>query len=152
MTAQEAGRTGHTVLATLHASTALAAYTRMLTMCMMSGTKLSERLMLKLIIEAFPIIVFKVQLPDGSRKCMRIIEAEDYSNGKVIFRTLFSYTVDGREVDGDSGRIVKMTGRHTRAGSISHTLSERLLEHGADITQIARFSEPGWSVDKGEVN
>ena len=144
MTAQEAGRTGHTVLATLHASTALAAYTRMLTMCMMSGTKLSEHLMLKLIIEAFPIIVFKVQLPDGSRKCMRIIEAEDYENGKVIYRTLFSFSVDGRQIDEESGRIVKMTGRHMRNGAISRALSERLLEHGADVAIIRRFSEPDW--------
>ena len=146
MTAQEAGRTGHTVLATLHASTALAAYTRMLTMCMMSGTKLSERLMLRLIIEAFPIIVFKVQLPDGSRKCMRIIEAEDYIDGKIVFRTLFGFSVDGRQLDNESGRIVKMTGRHIKTGTISHTLSDRLLEHGADITQIRRFSEPDWTV------
>ena len=144
MTAQEAGRTGHTVLATLHASTALAAYTRMLTMCMMSGTKLSEHLMLKLIIEAFPIIAFKVQLPDGSRKCMRIIEAEDYVDGKVVCRTLFGFTVDGRQMDSESGRIVKMTGRHQRMGSISNALSERLLEHGADISYIKRFSEPDW--------
>ena len=144
MTAQEAGRTGHTVLATLHASTALAAYTRMLTMCMMSGTKLSERLMLKLIIEAFPIIVFKVQLPDGSRKCMRIIEAEDYTDGKIIYRTLFSFTVCGREIDAASGRIVKMTGRHEKQGTISRALSDRLLEHGAGIEQIKRFSEPDW--------
>ena len=144
MTAQEAGRTGHTVLATLHASTALAAYTRMLTMCMMSGTKLSERLMLKLIIEAFPIIVFKVQLPDGSRKCMRIIEAEDYADGKIIYRTLFSFSVGGSRIDPETGRIAEMTGRHIRSGGISRGLCDRLLEHGADVRQITRFSEPGW--------
>lgn len=34
MTAQEAGRTGHTIITSFHASTALAAYTRILTMCM----------------------------------------------------------------------------------------------------------------------
>ena len=147
MTAQEAGRTGHTVLATLHASTALAAYTRMLTMCMMSGTKLSERLMLKLIIEAFPIIVFKVQLPDGSRKCMRIIEAEDYVDGKIVYRTLFSFTVDGRQMDDMNTKIVKMTGRHIKAGTISRALSDRLLEHGADIAQIKRFSAPDWNIN-----
>jgi len=151
MTAQEAGRTGHTVLATLHASTALAAYTRMLTMCMMSGTKLSERLMLKLIIEAFPIIVFKVQLPDGSRKCMRIIEAEDYTDGAIKYRTLFCFSVEGRIIDEHSGRIVKMTGRHINAGPVSRALSDRLLEHGADIEQIKRVSEPGWLDDKYSV-
>ena len=144
MTAQEAGRTGHTVLATLHASTALAAYTRILTMCMMSGTKLSEQLMLKLIIEAFPIIAFKVQLPDGSRKYMKIIEAEDFSDGRIVYRTLFSFVVEGREIGRDSGRIVKMLGSHARAGCISDALADRLLEHGADIAQIQRFAGEGW--------
>ena len=144
MTAQEAGRTGHTVLATLHASTALAAYTRMLTMCMMSGTKLSEHLMLKLIIEAFPIIAFKVQLPDGSRKYMKIIEAEDYADGRIICRTLFSFAVEGREIGPGSGRIEKMVGRHVRVGCISDTLADRLLEHGADISDIRRFAGESW--------
>jgi len=145
MTAQEAGRTGHTVLASLHASTALAAYTRMLTMCMMSGTKLSEQLMLKLIIEAFPIIAFKVQLPDNSRKFMKIIEAEDFIDGRIIERTIFAYVVQGREMTPDNLRIKKMTGKHTRVGSISATLAQRLLEHGADIGQIRRFAGEDWN-------
>ncbi|MDR3121905.1 MAG: Flp pilus assembly complex ATPase component TadA [Clostridiales bacterium] len=149
MTAQEAGRTGHTVLATLHASTALAAYTRILTMCMMSGTKLSEELMLKLIIEAFPIIAFKVQLPDGSRKYMRVIEAEDYADGRIVCRTLFSYAVEGRRVDPGDGRIERMIGRHVRGGRISHALADRLLEHGADIGQIRRFAEADWRAHTG---
>ena len=144
MTAQEAGRTGHTVLATLHASTALAAYTRILTMCMMSGTKLSEQLMLKLIIEAFPIIAFKVQLPDNSRKFMRIIEAEDYVDGKIIVRTIFNYVIEGREMTQDNTRIAKMAGRHMRVGDISPTLAQRLLEHGADIQMIRKFAGDGW--------
>jgi pilus assembly protein CpaF len=144
MTAQEAGRTGHTVLATLHASTALAAYTRMLTMCMMSGTKLSEQLMLKLIIEAFPIIAFKVQLPDNSRKFMKIIEAEDYTDGRITGRTIFSYIIEGREMTPDNSRISKMTGKHVRVGDISPALAQRLLEHGADIEQISKYSGDGW--------
>jgi pilus assembly protein CpaF len=137
------------VLATLHASTALAAYTRILTMCMMSGTKLSEQLMLKLIIEAFPIIAFKVQLPDGSRKYMKVIEAEDYADGRIIFRTLFSYVVEGREIGSESGRIEKMVGRHVRMGCISDVLADRLLEHGADIAQIRRFAGDNWRAGEG---
>ncbi|MDR1062296.1 MAG: Flp pilus assembly complex ATPase component TadA [Clostridiales bacterium] len=148
MTAQEAGRTGHTVLATLHASTALAAYTRILTMCMMSGTKLSEDLMLRLIIEAFPIIAFKVQLPDGSRKFMRIIEADDYRDGRIASRTIFSYVVKGRQMDGSNSRIERMIGEHCRAGAISDGLAERLLAHGADAGEIRRFARDGWEAGR----
>ena len=148
MTAQEAGRTGHTVLATLHASTALAAYTRILTMCMMSGTKLSEELMLKLIIEAFPIIAFKVQLPDGSRKFMKIIEAEDYREGKIIGKTLFAYIIEGKRMNQEQNKIEKMLGKHIRVGNISQTLAYRLLEHGADIETIRKFAGENWDAER----
>ena len=150
MTAQEAGRTGHTVLATLHASTALAAYTRILTMCMMSGTKLSEELMLKLIIEAFPIIAFKVQLPDGSRKFMKIIEAEDYRDGKIIGKTIFTFVVEGRRVNPETQKIEEMLGKHVKVGNISYQLANRLLEHGADPVMIGRFACEDWNTANPE--
>ena len=145
MTAQEAGRTGHTIITSLHASTALAAYTRILTMCMMSGTRLSEDLMMKLIIEAYPIMAFKMQLPDKTRKYMKIIEAEDYHDGKIIYRTLFKYVVTGRKMSADGSRIEKMTGYHKKVGSISPRLANTLLENGADIEKIRRFAEIDWN-------
>jgi len=145
MTAQEAGRTGHTIITSLHASTALAAYTRILTMCMMSGTKLSEELMLKLIIEAYPIMAFKMQLPDKTRKYMRIIEAEDYRDGKIIYRTLFKYVITDRIMSADGTRIEKMIGHHKKVGNISSRLANTLLENGADIQMIRRFTGNDWN-------
>lgn len=145
MTAQEAGRTGHTIVTSLHASTALAAYTRILTMCMMSGTKLSEELMLKLIIEAYPIMAFKMQLPDKTRKYMKIIEAEDYRDGKIIYRTLFKYVVTDRVMSADGQRIEKMIGSHKRVSNISSRLANTLLENGADIAEIRRFAGDEWN-------
>lgn len=145
MTAQEAGRTGHTIITSLHASTAMAAYTRILTMCMMSGTKLSEELMLKLIIEAYPIMAFKMQLPDKTRKYMKIIEAEDYRDGKIIYRTLFKYVVTDRVMSKDGQRIEKMVGHHKKVSNISPRLANTLLENGADITDIRRFAGNDWN-------
>jgi|LSQX01.3.fsa_nt_gb pilus assembly protein CpaF len=144
MTAQEAGRTGHTVLTSLHASTALAAYTRILTMAMMSGTHLSEDLMLKLIIEAFPIMAFKYQLKDMTRKYMKIVEAEDYRNGKIIGRTLFKFVVTGNEMDETGNKIKKVCGYHKKMKSVSNRLANRLLENGADISIIKKFADPKW--------
>jgi len=145
MTAQEAGRTGHTIITSLHASTSLAAYTRILTMCMMSGTKLSEELMLKLIIEAYPIMAFKMQLPDKTRKYMRIIEAEDYRDGKIIYRTLFKYVITDRIMSADGTHIEKMIGHHKKVGNISSRLADTLLENGADIQMIRRFAGNDWN-------
>lgn len=145
MTAQEAGRTGHTIITSLHASTALAAYTRILTMCMMSGTKLSEDLMLKLIIEAYPIMAFKMQLPDKTRKYMKIMEAEDYTNGKIACRTLFKYVITDRVMSADGTRIEKMIGHHKKVSNISSRLANTLLENGADIKKIRLFAGNDWN-------
>lgn len=145
MTAQEAGRTGHTIITSLHASTAMAAYTRILTMCMMSGTKLSEELMLKLIIEAYPIMAFKMQLPDKTRKFMKIIEAEDYRDGKIVYRTLYKYVITDRQMSSDGTRIEKMVGYHKKVSNISSRLANILLENGADLQTIRHFAGSDWN-------
>lgn len=145
MTAQEAGRTGHTIITSLHASTAMAAYTRILTMCMMSGTKLSEELMLKLIIEAYPIMAFKMQLPDKTRKYMKIIEAEDYRDGKIVYRTLYKYIITDRKMNSDGTKIEKMVGYHKKISNISSRLANVLLENGADLGAIRRFAGNDWN-------
>ena len=138
MTAQEAGRTGHTILTTLHASTAFAAYTRILTMCMQSGTTLSEDILMKLIIEAFPIIAFKKQLADKSRKYMKVVEAEDYSDGKIQGRTLFKFVITGKKEK--EGKIIEFEGYHNKESNISCRLAEKLIENGADIEDVYKYA------------
>jgi pilus assembly protein CpaF len=54
LTVQEAGRTGHTIVSTLHANSARTAYERILTMCLEAGTSLSEERLLKNIVKPFP--------------------------------------------------------------------------------------------------
>lgn len=142
LTVQEAGRTGHTIVGTLHANSARTAYDRILTMCLEAGTSLSEERLLKNIVEAFPIMLFKVQLPDKSRKYMEIFEATGVQNGEVTGNTLFKYVVDHYDRD-EAGRIIKVVGSHKRLGSISLTLAERLLVGGVPQKEIRRFSEGG---------
>lgn len=114
-------------------------------MCMMSGTRLSEELMLKLIIEAYPVMAFKMQLPDKSRKYMKIIEAEDYRDGKIVYRTLYKYVVQDRVLSKDGSRIEKMIGYHKKAGYISPRLANILLENGADVQTIRWFAGADWN-------
>ena len=142
LTVQEAGRTGHTIVSTLHANSARTAYDRILTMCLEAGTSLSEERLLKNIVEAFPIMLFKMQLPDMSRKYMEIFEAKGVQNGEVIGNTLFKYVVDHYERD-ESGKITKVVGVHKRLGCISSTLAERLLIGGVPKKEIQRFAEGG---------
>jgi pilus assembly protein CpaF len=148
MIAVESGRTGHTILTGFHASDALDAYTRILTMCMMSGIRLSEELMMKLIISAFPIMVFKKQSPDKTRKYMKIIEAEDFSDGKVRGRTLFKFVITGKERTEDGTGIKKMLGYHKKMRPISNKLANRLLENGADIETIKKFAQENWDPER----
>ncbi|MDD2491206.1 MAG: ATPase, T2SS/T4P/T4SS family [Bacteroidales bacterium] len=142
LTVQEAGRTGHTIVSTLHANSARTAYDRILTMCLEAGTSLSEGRLLKNIVEAFPIMLFKMQLPDKSRKYMEIFEATGVKNGEVIGNTLFKYMVDYYERD-EAGRITKVVGNHRRLGCISPTLAERLLIGGVPQNEINRYVEGG---------
>ncbi|OLN31410.1 ATPase, T2SS/T4P/T4SS family [Desulfosporosinus metallidurans] len=139
LTVQEAGRTGHTIVSTLHANSARTAYERILTMCLEAGTSLSEERLLKNIIEAFPIMVFKMQLPDQSRKYMEIFEATGVRDGELVGNTLFRYDIDHYEKDED-GRITEVVGSHKHIGHISQALAERLLINGVERKEICRFA------------
>ncbi|WP_024832190.1 ATPase, T2SS/T4P/T4SS family [Ruminiclostridium josui] len=142
LTVQEAGRTGHTIVSTLHANSARTAYDRILTMCLEAGTSLSEERLLKNIVEAFPIMLFKMQLPDKSRKYMEIFEATGVENGEVTGNTLYKYVIDHYERDKD-GKIIKAVGTHKRLGCISPALAEKLLIGGVPQEEILRFTKGG---------
>ena len=139
LTVQEAGRTGHTIVSTLHANSARTAYERILTMCLEAGTSLSEERLLKNIIEAFPIMLFKMQLPDKSRKYIEIFEATGVKRGEVTGNTLFKYDVDHYEKD-EAGRIKTVVGNHKHIGYMSQALAERLLINGVERKEIRRFA------------
>jgi pilus assembly protein CpaF len=140
LTAQEAGRTGHTVLTTLHANGAITAYERILTMCQMAQTMLSEERLLKNIAEAFPLMIHKRRLPDGTRKYMEIFEATGVENGKVTGQMIYRYIIQHYERD-DSGQITAVKGFHKKVGFISDTLATRLFENGVSLTTIQRFAK-----------
>jgi len=136
LTVQEAGRTGHTIVSTLHANSARSAYDRILTMCLEAGTSLSEERLLKNIV------------PDKSRKYMEIFEATGVKDGEVAGNTLFKYEVDHYERD-EAGRITKVVGSHKHVGNISPTLAERLLVNGVELTEIRRFAGSGYRPEGG---
>lgn len=125
--AQEAARTGHTVITTIHSKTASGAYMRMITLAK-RAYEFSDDTLMKMMVEAFPIIVFQRQLQDGSRKMTEIIEGEDYINGKLIYRTLFRYVVDDNAVTNGKSNI---EGHFEMVQNISESLRNELIQNGA---------------------
>lgn len=125
MTAQEAARTGHVVVTSLHANSARKAYGRILSMCQMSGTQISTHILMGFVAEAFPVMVFTKQMPDGTRRFMEIVEATGIEDGAVQAHTLFRF---------DNEKFVQ-------TGGISDNLADTLMENGADMTSVNRYKE-----------
>lgn len=138
-TAIEAGRTGHTIISSLHANGAINAYDRILTMCLMADTTLSEERQLKMVIEAFPIILFKKQLKDNSRKYIEIFEATGVKDGDVIGNSIFKFITNYTEKK--HNKIIKIHGTHQKVGGISEKLAETLRLNGVDEDVISKFTK-----------
>ena len=125
LTAVEAGRTGHVILSTLHANSAVDAYNRILSMCVETGVKLSENKLMEFILEAMPLILFKRQLADGRRVYDEIFEGTRLENGRIEGNTLFKYDI--------------RTKQHIKCEPMSEALRTKLLYGGASEEQINRF-------------
>lgn len=136
--AASAGQTGHTILTAFHADNAHDAYRRLVSMCHSAQTGLSDELLLEMCVGAWPIMVFKKQLKDNSRKYMEIFEATGVENGKLKGQTLYWFAVSETERDG-RGRIVKVHGSHKRVGTISAELFSRLRDNGAPEAELYRL-------------
>lgn len=129
MVAQEAARTGHTVVTSLHANSARRAYNRVLSMCQMSGTSIATNILMGFVVEAFPVIVYKKQMQDGTRRIMEIIEATGVQDGAIQANTLYRF-----EHNEGTGEFIRVSG-------ISDGLVDVLRENGADKAAVDRFRE-----------
>lgn len=143
--AQEAARTGHTVATTLHANSATDAYARILSMCEQSGHVSSETRLAKNIVDAFPIIVYKKKMIDGSRKYLSIVEGLSYENNEFVCKSVFQFNNNGIDSNG------RISGSHAHVGTVSDKIAERMLENGAPISAIARYASREWLKSKGAV-
>ena len=98
-------------------------------MCQMSGTSIATNILMSFVIEAFPIMVYKKQMQNGTRRMMEIIEAVGIKNGAVQANTLYRF-----EPCGEAGDFVRVNG-------ISDALAEMLRENGADKAAVDQFRE-----------
>jgi pilus assembly protein CpaF len=96
-------------------------------MCQMSSTNITTAVLLGFVVEAFPVMVFKRQFPDGIRRVMEIVEATGIQNGEVQANTLYRFEAE--------------TGEYVREHGVSDDLAEILRSNGAGKAAIARFKE-----------
>jgi len=133
-----AGQTGHTILTAFHADSAHDAYRRLVSMCHSAQTGLSDEHLLEMCADAWPIMVYKKQLKDNTRKYMEIFEATGVEAGKLKGQMLYKFVISENERD-DHGRIVKVHGSHQRIGTISPELFSRLRDNGAPEAELYRL-------------
>ncbi|WP_373266980.1 type II/IV secretion system ATPase subunit [Hungatella hathewayi] len=124
--AQEAARTGHTVLTTIHSNSCEATYRRMVTLCKRKYD-ISDETLMSLVTEAFPVIVFAKQLENKKRKIMEIMECEILPDGSRDFHTLYHYRITENRMEGDYFFI---SGTHEKVSGLSAGLKKRFLENG----------------------
>jgi pilus assembly protein CpaF len=124
--ATEASRTGHTVLTTIHSNSCEATYRRMVTLCKRKHD-ISDEVLLTLVTEAFPLVVFTKQLENRERKVMEIMECEILSDGKRRFRTIYQYNIYENKYEDDK---IIILGEHEKVGDISESLQKQLRENG----------------------
>ena len=132
----ESSRTGHTVVTTIHSNSSESTYRRMMTLAKRKYN-MADDILMQIMVEAYPIVVFTKQLEDGSRKIMQIIEGEDYRNGKLYYRPLYQYDVADNRTD--ENEKITVIGKHKRLGGISDTLKKRMLDNGIPAGKLRPF-------------
>lgn len=124
--AQEAARTGHSVLTTVHSNSCEATWRRMVTLCKRKH-EMADETLLDLVTEAFPVVCFCKQLEDKSRKMMEIMECEVLPDGSRRYNTLFRYHITENRLE--EGKYL-IEGYHEPVASISAGLRKRFIENG----------------------
>lgn len=136
LSAAESSRTGHTVCTTIHSNSCDSTYRRMMTLAKRKYN-MDDSILMQIMVEAYPVVVFTKQLEDRSRKIMEIIEGEDYQDGHLLYRSLYKYEVIENVTDANGE--IHVIGHHNRSGQISDTLKKRLLDNGISHKELEEF-------------
>ena len=140
LSAAEASRTGHTVCTTIHSNSSESTYRRMMTLAKRKHN-MDDSILMQIMVEAYPVVIFTKQLEDRSRKIMEVIEGENYTDGKLIYRVLYKFDVVDNKTD-ETGNA-QVVGRHKKVGEISDSLKKRLLDNGISKKELNLFVKEG---------
>lgn len=136
LSAAESSRTGHTVCTTIHSNSCDSTYRRMMTLAKRKYN-MDDAILMQIMVEAYPVVIFTKQLEDRSRKIMEIIEGEDYQDGRLIYRSLYKYEVVDNITD-EKGHP-HVIGHHRKVDCISAPLKKRLLDNGISHQELQEF-------------
>lgn len=132
----QAMNTGHDgSLTTLHANTPRDALARLETMVSMASLNLPEKGVKQQISSAINLVVHVSRLSDGGRKIVTVSEIVGMEGDVISMQDLFVFQREGVSPEG------KVVGRF-RATGIRPKASERLQEHGIDLSETL-FSNLG---------
>ncbi len=140
--AQEAARTGHTVITTIHSNSCESTWRRMVTLCKRKYPNVDDNVILNLVTEAFPIVVYAKRLENKQRRIMEIMECEIKPDGMREYHSLYRYNITENRVE--NGKFV-IKGAHEKCGDISFSLQRRLLENGmpqSELNAILKGGQP----------
>ena len=135
--AQEAARTGHTVLTTTHASSIEGIYSRLATLCLQKYSEVPYDIIISLVVEAFPIGIFMKQLDDGSRRIMEIAECVHKGKGDYSTSTIYRYEILS-ERKTETG--IEIDGHFVKVNCPSERLMKRLRENGLSREMLDKFA------------
>ncbi len=133
--AQEAARTGITVLTTIHSNSCEATWRRMVSLCK-RAVDMSDETLLGYVTEAYPLVVFCKQLENKARRLMEVMECEILPDGRRNFRPLFRYLITENRIE--DGKFI-ISGQHSVVQGISESLERRLLENGMPQSTLERI-------------
>lgn len=135
----ETARTGHVVLSSIHSLGAQNTYSKIATLAQQASSYSYDTLM-RLCVEAFPIIVYMKQLNDGVRRVMEVLEGEKFMPGEgLICRTLYRFDTFDTLKNPDGS--VEVKGKHSRVSPISPNLQKVLLNGGAPRNAVLGYAE-----------
>lgn len=126
--AQEAGRTGHTIITTVHTNSSLSTYSRLATLCGLDNNLDHETLM-NLVTEAFPIVLFMKKGEDKVRRIMEIAITTQLPNGKVQRVPLWEFVTKRNEVN-ENGEV-KLIGDFVKKNVLPQNVISILRSNGA---------------------
>ena len=138
--AQEAARTGHTVITTIHSNSCESTWRRMVTLCKRKYPNVDDKVILNLVTEAFPIVVYAKQLENKQRRIMEIMECEICADGTRKYHSLYRYNITENRVE--NGKFI-VKGAHEKVEEISKSLQRRLLENGMPQSELELLLKGG---------
>ncbi len=134
--AQEAARTGHTVITTIHSNSCESTWRRMVTLCKRKYPNVDDKVILNLVTEAFPIVVYAKQLENKQRRIMEIMECEICADGTRKYHSLYRYKISENRME--NGKFI-VKGTHEKCEEMSKSLQRRLLENGMPQSELNRL-------------